>query len=160
MFWVSDVLMDWLYYSVLPFCVWTHLFLCERSQYMTNMCRFCTKWYIKNKTISDHINDKLFVEINQFPIRLSPGVVAARRINLFVHTNIAAINDLFGLNFGSLYCESISSSFLLWKGYLDILCRIVLNVSQRFFYLWLWLVLMQIVETLLCVRQKIVWTCK
>ena len=74
----------------------------------------------------------MFVEINQFPIQLSPGVAAARRINLFVHTNIAATNDLFGLNFGSLYCESISSPFLLWKGYLDILCRIVFNVFQRF----------------------------
>ena len=56
----------------------------------------------------------------------------ARRINLFVHTNIAAINDPFGLNFGSLYYESINSPFLLWKAYLGILCRIVFNVSQRF----------------------------
>ena len=116
LFLAKDVLMDMLYYSVLPFHVWNHLFLCERSQYMANMCRYCTKFYIKNKKISDHINDKLFVEINQFPIRLSSGVVVARRINLFVHANIAAINDLFGLNFGSLYCESISSPFFALKG--------------------------------------------
>ena len=131
-FLAKNVLMDKLYYSVLPLRVWNHLYLCERSQYMANMCRYCTKLYIKNKKISDHINNKLFVEINQFPIWLSPGVVVPRRITLFVHTNIAAINDPFGLNFGLLYYESINSPFFLWKAYLDILCRIVFNVSQRF----------------------------
>ena len=35
-------------------------------------------------------------------------------------------------NFGSLYYESISSPFLLWKMYLDTLCRIVVNVSEKF----------------------------
>ena len=98
----------------------------------------------------------MFVEINQFPIWLSPGDVAARKINLFVHTNIAAINDLFGLNFGSLYCESISSPFLLWKGYFDILCRIVFNVSQRFVLPLTGTGIDANCRDFLCVRQKIV----
>ena len=54
------VIMNRLYYSVLPFHVWNHLFLCERSQHLSNMCEYCTKLYIKNKIISDHINDKLY----------------------------------------------------------------------------------------------------
>ena len=36
------------------------------------------------------------------------------------------------MNFGTLCYESINSPFLLGKFYLDIFCRIVFNVSQRF----------------------------
>ena len=57
MFLVKDVLMNRLYYLVLPFCVWNHLFLCERLNSMSDMCRYCTKLRIKNKKISDHIDD-------------------------------------------------------------------------------------------------------
>ena len=139
--------MDRLYYLVFPFHVWNHLFLCERSQYMSNMCRYCTKLYIKNKKISDHINNNLSVHMNEFPTQLKEGIWVTQKINLFVHSNIAAKNDLFGLkfdvtlkndlfelNFGSLYHESINSPFLLWKAYLDILCKIVFNVSYRFIF--------------------------
>ena len=35
LFLTKNVIMDRLYYSVLPFRVWNYLFLCERSQYMT-----------------------------------------------------------------------------------------------------------------------------
>ena len=126
--------MDRLYYLVFPFHVWNHLFLCKRSQYMSNMCRYCTKLYIKNKKISDHINNNLFVHMNEFPTQLKEGIWVTQKINLFVHSNIAAKNDLFELNFGSLYHESINSPFLLWKAYLDILCKIVFNVSYRFIF--------------------------
>ena len=148
MFLTKNVIMDRLYYSVLPFRVWNYLFLCERSQYMTNMCRYCTKLYIKNKKISDQVNNNLFVHINEFPTQLKEGIWVTQKKNLFVHSNIAAKNDLFwlkfditfkndlfGLNFGSLYHESINSHFLLWKAYLDILCRIVFSVSHRFNFL-------------------------
>ena len=36
-------------YSVLPFCVWNHIFLCCRSQYESIMCLFCTKLHLRNK---------------------------------------------------------------------------------------------------------------
>ena len=39
----KEVLMNKLYYSILPFRVWNHLFLCERSQYLVDMSRYCTK---------------------------------------------------------------------------------------------------------------------
>ena len=50
---------------------------------------FCTKFYIKNKKMSEHINKKLFVETDKFiPMQLQFGVVAAKDINLFVHTYV------------------------------------------------------------------------
>ena len=38
------------------FRVWNHFFLCERSQYCIDMCLYCSKLYIGNKKLSDHIN--------------------------------------------------------------------------------------------------------
>ena len=57
--------------------------------------------------------------------------LAERKINLFLHTNIHARKDVFGTNFGSLYCETINSPFMVWELYLDVLCRIIFNISDR-----------------------------
>ena len=104
---VKEAVMNKLYYSVLPFRVWNNLFLCKRSQYGTIMCRYCTKLYIKDKKISDHINKELYVQIDEFLVQISQGVVAARWISLFAHTNIhARKNDPFGVNFGLLYYKA------------------------------------------------------
>ena len=40
-----------LYFSLLHFHVWNHLFKCCRSQYESNMCLFCTKRYLRNRKI-------------------------------------------------------------------------------------------------------------
>lgn len=62
------------------------------------------------------------MQIDEFPIQVSQVIVAARRINLFAHTNIyLRKNDPFVVNFGSLYYESINSPFMFWKFYLDVL---------------------------------------
>ena len=52
------------------------------------MCKYCTKLYIKNKNISNYINNELYIQIKDFPIEISQGIIAAKRINLFAHTNI------------------------------------------------------------------------
>ena len=56
-----------------------------------------------------------------------------QKVPLFVHTNdknIVTSNDR--LNFGSLSCESTDSPFMFCKCYLDILCRVVINVSHLY----------------------------
>ena len=132
LFRVEGVLMAKLYYRILPFRVWNHLFLCERSQFNPDMCRFATKEYVSNKKKSGHINENLYVEINRFPLQLLEGIVYARKIYSFSHTNVmSSREDLFGINLGGVYYESISSPFLLWKCYLDLLSRIVFNVCYR-----------------------------
>ena len=49
LFLVKDVLVNRLYYSVLHFRVWNHIFLCERLNHFSDMCRYCSKLCIKNK---------------------------------------------------------------------------------------------------------------
>ena len=55
----KNVTFDKLFYSILLFRVWNHLFLCNRSQHELNMCKYCTKICIKHRKISDHINKNL-----------------------------------------------------------------------------------------------------
>ena len=126
---VKDMLMDRLYYSVLPFRVWNHLFLYERSE---SMCRYCSKLYIQNKKISDHINNNLFVPICDFPRQFKRGFSLTYKIPLHVHTNTVMKNDRW--YFKILYHKGIDSSLKLWKLYLDILSRVVYNVSYKFIF--------------------------
>ena len=125
-----------LMHASLPFRVWNHFFcVCERSQYCIDMCLYCSKLYIGNKKISDNINEHLYVLIEQFPIAIRDGIVTTEKNHIFAHTNALIYkDDPFGRskNFGFLYYESISSPFLLWKMYIDLLCRIVCNISEKF----------------------------
>ena len=98
---VKDVLMNRLYYAALPFRVWSHIFLCERLDNFSDMCKYCTKLCIKNKKISDDINDNLFVHIDEFPDQLKQGITLVQKIPLFIHTNV--VRKSGRLNFGGIY---------------------------------------------------------
>ena len=82
-----------------------------------------------------------------FPVQLRFGIVLAKNVNLFVYTNITPKNKVFKIdsNFGTLYYESINSSFLL----------IVFNVSQKFVLPLILTVLIQIVENILFALQTV-----
>ena len=86
---LRDVMVDKVYYSILPFRIWNHIFLCKRSQYVKGMCLDCTKLYIRNKKISNHINDNLFVNMVDFPCELTRGIVCANKIYiLYIYLHI------------------------------------------------------------------------
>ena len=82
---VKEIIMNKLLLSVLPFCVWNHMFLCEKDQYSIDMCNFCTKSFISNMKISDHINKTLFVQIEKFPSSLRKGIIMTDKIQMFAH---------------------------------------------------------------------------
>ena len=89
----------------------------------------------KNKKISEHINKKLFVEIDKcILMQLQFGIVAAKDINLFLLRNICDEKHVFDqyTNFGILFYENTNSPFMIWKLYLDILCRVVFDVCDKF----------------------------
>ena len=90
---VKDVLMNRLYYATFPFRVWNHIFLCERLDHFSDMCKYCTKLCIENKKISDDINDNLLVHIDEFPDQLKQGITLVQKIPLFVHTNVVIKNS-------------------------------------------------------------------
>ena len=122
------------YYSLLPFCVRNHVFFCCRSQYENNMCLFCTKLCIKNKKVNQAITKTLKISyFENFPVPLYCSVICYDEISLFVHSSSEDRQKLYGPNnFGTLFYEVISSPFMLWKFYLDVLVRIVLNQCDKF----------------------------
>ena len=80
------IISDKLFHSILPFRVWNLMFLCVKSQYEINMCRFCTKIYIKHKQLSDCINNNLSIQINEnIAGQLSYGIGACEKINLYTN---------------------------------------------------------------------------
>ena len=121
-----------LYFSLLPFRVWNHLFQCCRNQYEGNMSLFVTKLYLSNSKICKFIEKKLIINaVELFTVHLHYGIINNGNVNLFVHSCICNRQKLENLNFGTLYYEAISSPFILWKFYLDILGIIVLNNCDK-----------------------------
>lgn len=49
---------------------------------MYDRCKFCTKLFIKNKKISNHVNKKLFVAIGQFPPPIRDGILITEKVYL------------------------------------------------------------------------------
>ena len=142
-YWLSieklDVLEDEVYnrmfYSVLPFRVWSHLWKCYRSQFDPNVCQFCTKLQIKDKKVTKKINKKLTFDARKmFPANLYYGVISNGAISLFVHVEFVPDRQrpCSKNNYGVLYYEVISS-LLLFKTYLDILGKIILSSATNIF---------------------------
>ena len=97
------------------------------------MCLYCNRVCINHRGVSDLINNKLYVPTEPFPQLVREGIVLMDKISFFVH-----FHSTFSMkrkqninNFGVLYYESISSLFLLYKTYLEILCRIVYNFVDK-----------------------------
>ena len=132
---VRKIIWNKLFYAILPFRVWNHLFLCCRSQYESNMCLFCTKIYLKNKRLTASIEKNLTVEVlDFFPVHLSYGIISSGHVHLFVHSSIVDRQKQlsYNSNFETLFYEVINSPFMLWKFYLDILARVVFNYCDKY----------------------------
>ena len=124
---ITHAIMKSLQCSILSFHVLNYMFLLVGSNYSPAM--YCTRLYINNKKILDHVNKKLFLQVD-----LSNGIAVSKKIYLFAHSNIDAMSNVYGLNFGVLYYESIESPFMVWRLYLDVFCRVVFNVSYKHIY--------------------------
>ena len=87
----KSVIMNKLFYSILPFRVWNHLFLCERCQHSSWMCNFCTIMHIKHRGISDYINKNSYLQLNEnIPSQLRQGIV---KIYLYLYIQIFIEKD-------------------------------------------------------------------
>ena len=68
-----------------------------------------------------------------FPVPLYCSVICYDKISLFFHSSREDAQKLYGPNnFGTLFYEFTSSPFMLWKFYLDVVVRIVLNQCNKF----------------------------
>lgn len=65
-----------MFYSVLPFRVWSHFWLCSRYQNDPKICQHCTKLQIRNLKVVNYINKKLLFDVRRlFPLALNSTVV-------------------------------------------------------------------------------------
>ena len=87
---VNKNLLRKFYHQILPFCVWNHIVLCDRSQFSVDISRSCTRLYVPNKKISDYINNNFFVEIDHFPIQISHEIIAEKK-NICLHIQILLV---------------------------------------------------------------------
>ena len=95
-------IMSKLMLSVLPFRVWNHTFLCEKSQYCIDMCYFCTKSYASNEKKSDHTNKTLFVPIGQFHPSVRERIVIAEKF-IYLHILMSLLIKMIRLE-DPLFC--------------------------------------------------------
>lgn len=122
-----------LHYSLLPFHVRKNLFQCCRNQFEGSMGKhktWSTKLYLHNSKICNFIEKELIINaIDFFPVHWHNGVTNNGNVSLIVHSCVSDWQELE--NFGILYYKAISSPFILWTFYLDILGRIVLNNCNK-----------------------------
>ena len=124
-----------MFYSVLPFRVWNHWWSCCRSQFDKSICQFCTKLQIKDKKVTKAITKKLKLDArNFFPPELYYGVVSNGLVSLFVHVEFGPDRQrpYSENNYGVLHYEEINSPFMVFKAYLDILGKIILNQCDKY----------------------------
>ena len=72
-------------FEILPFRVHCHLFNCSRSYYDYNKCTFCTRFYVREKNLSDVCNVTLLVRSDFFPVSITEDVMLTNAVPLFVH---------------------------------------------------------------------------
>ena len=125
----SDVIFD-----TFPFRVYYHFINCNRGSYVHNKCNFCTRFHVKEKALSDLLNEELMFNYGLLPIALVENFdFSENGIQFFVYyygvtykSRDKKLGNNYG-NFGVIYYESVNSSFMPYKTYLEILCRVIFN---------------------------------
>ena len=124
-----------MFYSVLPYRIWSHFWFCCRSQLDPKICQFCTKLQVKNIKIINYINKRLVFDVRKmFPFNLNTTVSYLRQISLFIHVRFGKDKQrLYSQkNYGVLHLEEITSPFLLFKNYLDIIGKVIFNQCDKY----------------------------
>ena len=97
---------------------------------------------IRNVKIINYINKKLVFDSRRlFPLRLNSTVVYVPEVSLFVHMRFGRDKQrpYSKRNFGVLQYEKITSPFLLFKHYLEILGRVIFNHCDKYLLPALWI---------------------
>lgn len=122
-----------MFYGVLPNRVWFHFCFCSRSQLDLNTCQYCTMLPVRNAKINKYVNDKLNIDTRLFPILLRSSVLYVSEVHSFIHTNFGKDRQrpYSEDNSGTFYYEGVTSPFILFKSYLDIIGRLIFNFCDK-----------------------------
>ena len=81
------------------------------------------------------LKKKLTIDVlDYFCVQLTHSVISNGVANLFLHSSVCDRQKLYSENtsFGTIYYEVVSSPFILWKFYRDIMARILLNHCDKY----------------------------
>ena len=125
--------MNDLIFEILPFRIFHFYFYSIVAEVFTCMISvFCTRFHVRERHLSDFLNQKFTFSKNYFSGDFVHDIYLDK-ISLFLHYHgiIYARRDKnfensYG-NFGVLYFEEVDRPFLLYKFYLEILCRVIFN---------------------------------
>ena len=109
---MSDII-----FKTLPFFVYNHMFNCNRGFYVYNKCTFYSRIHVRERALSDFLNQKLVLLPDFFPKAITEDIVLENAVFLFVHCHEIIYSsrdrnfeDNFG-NFGVLYYDCINNAF-------------------------------------------------
>ena len=123
-----------MFFSILPFRIWSHFWCCFRSQFNPDICQFYTKLRIKDRKIVTAINKKSILDVRKyFPSDLYYRTTYNRDVFLFVHIQFGPDRQTSYSknNYGMLYYEVVSSPFLIIKSFFDIIGKVILNQCDK-----------------------------
>ena len=114
----KNIMVD-LIFEILSFRIFHHLFYCNRGFYMYNKYVFGTRFHVRERNLSDFLNQKFTFLKSYF----SGDFVR----DIYLDKNF---ENNYG-NFGVLYYEEVDRPFILYDFYLEILCRIFNNFLKK-----------------------------
>ena len=88
-----------------------------------------------DKKVTKEINKNLKLDARNFlPSQLYYGIISDGLVPLFVHVDFGVDRErrYSENNYGVLHYETINSSFMVFKAYLDILEKIILNQCDKY----------------------------
>ena len=134
MFAVKDKILNDIIFETLPFRVYDICFFVTDTFIVKNIAVFVQGFHVRDKVLSHFLNQKVTYPVLFFPKELlSDNIFVADDMSLFVcyygiiysaHDN--NFENYYG-NFGVIYYESVNSVFMLYKIYLEVLCRVIFN---------------------------------
>ena len=111
-----------IFYAILPFRMWSHLWFCSRSQEDRHICQFCTMLRIQRVKINNYIRKNFCIKTRLFPMFLRHSILHVPDIRLFVSIRSGRDKQrpYCEHSFGVLFSEEISFISL---SVVHILCR-------------------------------------
>ena len=114
--------------------MYCHLFHCFRGLNVVNRCQYFTRFYVQSIPLYKLLDDKFSFKRNFFPKELIDNFLADEIYLTFHYTGVVCNNyDTVKKyeNFGVLFYESVNCPCALYKLYLEIFTRVLLNSLNR-----------------------------
>ena len=77
---MSDII-----FETLPLSVYNHMFNCNWGFYVYNKCTFCTRFHVRERALSDDLNQKLVLLPDFSPKAITEDIILENAVFLFAH---------------------------------------------------------------------------